>query len=97
MGGPPTVHAKRIPNAPVEYPHAKSHGPVLVNVPVITVVGHPVLHDVFGGIGVDGPAEKDIVDGSCLSPQHGWYAGLYVNPGAIVLQSIVSMSIVGHD
>jgi hypothetical protein len=43
---------------------------------VITVVGHPVLHEVFGGIGVDGPAEKDMVEGNALSPQHGKYAGL---------------------
>lgn len=49
----------------------KSHGPVLVSVPVITPVGHPALQLVFGGIGVDGPAEKDIVAGKALSPQHG--------------------------
>jgi hypothetical protein len=75
-GIPPPVQAKRIPNDPVEYPHAKSHGPVLVSVPVITEVGQPVLHEVFGGIGVDGPAEKDMVEGNALSPQHGKYAGL---------------------
>jgi len=75
-GTPPPVQAKRIPNDPVEYPHTKSQGPVLVSVPVITVVGQPVLQLVFGGIGVDGPAENDMVVGNALSPQHGKYAGL---------------------
>jgi hypothetical protein len=75
IGGPALVQAKIIPNDPEEYPQAKSQAPVLVNVPVITVVGHPVLQVVFGGIGVDGPAVKDIVAGSSLKPQQGKYAG----------------------
>jgi len=71
-GGPPTVQAKRMPNDPVEYPQAKSQTPVLESVPVTTVVGHPVLQEVFGGIGVEGPAEKFKVLGNALLPQHGW-------------------------
>jgi hypothetical protein len=71
IGGPALVQANRILNDPVEKPQVKSHGPVLESVPVITVDGHPVLQLVFGGIGVDGPAEKSIVAGKALSPQHG--------------------------
>ena len=74
-GGPTRVQAKIIPNDPLLYPQVKSHGPVLVSVPVITVVGHPVLQTVFGGIGVDGPAVNWSVDGNSLKPQHGWNAG----------------------
>jgi len=70
-GGPALVQANNIVKDPVEYPQVKSHDPVLASVPVITPVGHPALQLVFGGIGVDGPAEKDIVAGKALSPQHG--------------------------
>jgi len=37
----------------------------------MAVIGHPVLHVVFGGIGVLGPAANCIVDGSARIPQHG--------------------------
>jgi hypothetical protein len=65
------VQAKRIVNEPEEYDHEKLQGPVLASDPVMTEVGQPVLQLVFGGIGVDGPAEKAIVDGNARLPQHG--------------------------
>jgi hypothetical protein len=40
-------------------------------VPVITPAGQPVLHVVFGGIGVDGPAVNCMVEGNARLPQHG--------------------------
>lgn len=95
-GGPPPVQAKRIPKLPVEYPQTKSHGPDLVNVPVTTVVGHPTLQDVFGGIRVDGPAEKLIVLGRARLPQHGWYILPPAGAGANVLQSMVSVVMLPH-
>jgi len=71
IGGPVNVQPKKIPKLPVLYPQVNRHGPDLVNVPVITPVGHPGLQLVFGGIGVAGPAVNCMVDGSARLPQHG--------------------------
>ena len=57
--------------APLLYDQANEHGLTRASVPVSTVVGQPVGHDVFGAIGVDGPALNDSVDGSARRPQHG--------------------------
>lgn len=71
IGSVANVQENKIPNEPVEYPQLKSHGPVRASDPVITVVGQPVLQLVFGGIGVDGPALNESVEGNERKPQHG--------------------------
>lgn len=71
IGGPTKVQPKNIPKLPVLYPHVNRHGPDLVKVPVMTVVGQPVLQVVLGGIGVDGPAVNDMVEGNARLPQQG--------------------------
>ena len=93
MGGVDNVQANSMPKEPLLllYAQAKSQAPVRVSVPVIAVVGHPVLQAVFGGIGVLGPAANCSVDGSSRCPQHGWYAGWNGSCGEALLQSICTV------
>lgn len=71
MGGVDSVQANRIVKLPLLYDQAKSQAPVRVSVPVIAVIGQPVLHAVFGGMGVLGPAANCSVPGSSRCPQQG--------------------------
>jgi len=71
MGGPSRVHPKNIPKLPELYPQVNRHGPLRDRVPVITPAGQPVLHVVFGGMGVEGPAVNCMVAGRARRPQQG--------------------------
>ena len=71
IGSVANVQANKMEKEPVEYPQLKSHGLVRASDPVITVVGQPVLQLMLGGIGVDGPAVNDKLEGNVRKPQHG--------------------------